>query len=340
MVSQWVGVKHAHLLLLLALVPCFGCRKSSFERKQARAEAANPHWLSIELDTDDGRHSYKESEFIKFNVGYSSAVRELYKAETGEGYSIVAASDVLHISDGTDAPLNTHGIVCCGSRIMGLNDEAYVYHAPLRIRLKPGTYEMYITTHRVFPWDIAPEVYTNSEWETASKMLSIRVVPDPGWQERTLASILAKPIDPASCSMLSSLDIPAATAKKLDFLHRGVSCGYGGAIFNQTEYPIALKGMDEMMQSPDYGVSQRDANLVLELRMWIEHPEHRHPPREREEYDKWYASDHLSFVEAEKSLVQELCGTLPVKLADAKTTTQHTIDGLTANRLDRIPNCK
>jgi hypothetical protein len=181
------------VLLLLLLAVLHGCPKTPFEQAQARAEAGNPHWLSIVLDTADKRRQYKESEFIAFTVSYSSAVSSLYKAEVAENSSLVAGTDVIHVSDGHDASLRVFGVVCCGSSIIGLIEEPYVYHPQLRLHLKPGTYEMYVTTHRVFPWNIVSEVYTPSEWETASNMLKLRILPDPGWQERQLAKINAKP---------------------------------------------------------------------------------------------------------------------------------------------------
>src|SRR5580698_1715112 len=108
-------------LLLLLLVILHGCPKTPFEQAQARAEAGNPHWLQIDLDTSDQHHKYKESEFIHFTVKYSSAVGSLYKAEIAEGSSAVAATDVLHLSDGRKMGMHVYGIVCCDSRLIGLN---------------------------------------------------------------------------------------------------------------------------------------------------------------------------------------------------------------------------
>jgi hypothetical protein len=324
-------------LFILLLVLLRGCPKTQFEQAQARAEAGNPHWLSIELHTADQRHEYKESEFFKVVVEYSSAVRELYKAETGEGYSTVAATDVLHISDGRDMYLNIFGIVCCGSKLIGLNDEPYVYRPQLRLHLKPGTYEMYVTTRRVFPWNITPAVYQPSEWETASNMIKIRVVSDPGWQERELAKIHAKGNDPATCAALAVLDIPAATAQKLQNIRDGAACR--SAMFNETEYATALKGLDQIMRARDYGVIQRDVNFTLAMRSWLAHPELRQFPSDEEARERFRQASREVFVAYEKDLVRELCGTLPVKTPDAKMITQHTIDGLTSNRVDTIPNC-
>jgi hypothetical protein len=327
------------ILLLLLLAILHGCPKTPFEQAQARAEAGNPHWLQIDLDTSDQRHKYKESDFIGFTVKYSSAVGQLYKAEAGEDYSTVAATDRLHISDGRTMPLRVYGIVCCDSRLIGLNDEPYIYHPQLRLLLKPGTYQMYVTTHRIFPWDVTASVYEPSQWETASNLLTLKVVPDPGWQERALAAINAKPRDPSMCDALSILDIPAATAQKLEIMRTGVPCQWRYS-FNEAEYPNALKGMERLIQSPTYGVAQRDVNFVAGLRNWLAHPEARHEPEDREAFERWRNAQQPIFLATEQEVVREICSALPAKTPDAKLTTQHTIDGLAANKQLMIPSCR
>jgi hypothetical protein len=42
----------------------------------------------------------------------------------------------------------------------------------------------------------------------------------------------------------------------------------------------------------------------------------------------------------ERTLVQELCGTVPPKLPDARGITKHTIDGLSENKRVGIPPCQ
>jgi hypothetical protein len=318
------------VLLLLLLAVLHGCPKTPFEQAQARAEAGNPHWLSIELDTADKRRQYKESEVIAFTVGYSSAVGNLYKAEVAEDSSFVAASDTLHLSDGHTAPLRVYGLVCCGSSIIGLIEEPYVYHPQRRIRLKPGTHEMYVTTHRVFPWNIVSQVYTASEWETASNMLKLRILPDPGWQERELAKINSKSGDPSTCAALSMLDIPAATAQKLEIIRYSVPCQWQWE-FSETEYATALKGMERIIQSPTHGVIQHDMNLILTMRNWLAYPEFRHIPEDREAYERWRDSSRPALIESEKGFVRELCRLLPTKTPEAQQVTQHTLDELAAS---------
>jgi len=331
------------VLFILLLAVLRGCPKTPFERAQSRAEAGNPHWLSIEVDTADTRHKYKESEFVAFTVSYSSAVGKLYKAEIAEGASTVAATDVLHLSDGRDVPLNIFGIVCCDSRLIGLNDDPYIYRPKLRIHLKPGTYEMYVTTHRVFPWDISPAVYEPSEWETASNLLKVRIVSDPGWQERALDRIQSHPNDPDACAILFTLDIPAGTAKKLDNIRKGVVCRpvpFVQSAFNETEYPAVLKGMEEIVREQDHGVAYRDVNLVVQMRVWMMHPELRNMPRDKPGIQGWQEAEKKVLVPSQKEVIRELCSLLPTKTPDAREVTRKTIDALTVSEDLRDARCQ
>jgi hypothetical protein len=208
--------------------------------------------------------------------------------------------------------------------------------------LKPGTYEMYLTTRRVFPWDTLPQVYTNSEWTTASNMLKIRILPDPGWQDREFAKIQANPRGDKACFILARLDIPAATAEKLENRRNGDACSARWA-FNESEYPAALKGMDKLVKAPSYGVTQQDVNIILQMKMWLEYPQFREPPLyddDGEKYQKFLSTERPVFVENEKGLVHELCEVLPTKLPDAAKITEGTVDRLTENKFMGVPSCQ
>jgi hypothetical protein len=331
------------VIFVLFLAVLRGCPKTPFEQAQSRAEAGNPHWLAIELDTADKRHQYKESEFVAFTVSYSSAVGKLYKAEIAEGTSTVAATDVLHLSDGRDVGLNIFGIVCCSSKLIGLSDDPYIYRPKLQIHLKPGEYEMYVTTHRVFPWDVTAEVYEPSEWETASNMLKVRVVPDPGWQERALAKIQANPNDRDACAILYTLDIPGATAKKLDNIRNGVKCRgipWFQYSFNESEYPMALKEMEEVVRTPDRGVGRSDVNLILQMKMWSMHPELRNIPRDKPGILRWQDAEKQALLPSQTAFIRELCSLLPTKTSFARVVTQRTIDDLTVSEDMRDSRCQ
>jgi hypothetical protein len=158
----WVGV---------ALRP-----RNQFEWQHLHAEAANPIWLKVEITTADNRTQYREGEPIYIVPHFSSSVPYKYKIETAEGES-ESAVDYLHISNGQVVPRNLIGIFCCFSRLVGLNGEVYspATHTPLNLQL--GRYEIYMTTRRVFMWNVGSAEYSPSSFELASNLLRIRVVP-------------------------------------------------------------------------------------------------------------------------------------------------------------------
>jgi hypothetical protein len=151
--------------------------KTPFEQEQARAEAGNPKWLSVKITTADDRLEYHESEPIVLIARFCSRARYMYKVEAAEGLS-KAAVDLLHTSNGQRIPLNRTGIVCCDSRLIGLDDEPYIPPTRTPLKLTAGEYEIYLTSRRVFKWDAAAQEYNPSSFEVASNLLKIRVLPD------------------------------------------------------------------------------------------------------------------------------------------------------------------
>ena len=181
--SDWqrIGLTIAAVIILFGVVAgiSFLVRpKNSFEREQARAEASNPEWVHVDIRTADNRRRYHEGEPIKVIARFYSDARYKYKIEIAEGYS-TTATDLLHLSNGQRLILNNQLIVCCSSRLIGLDDEGYSPPTNILLKLEPGEYEMYLTSRRVFNWDIGPEEYNPSSFEVASELLKIRVVPSP-----------------------------------------------------------------------------------------------------------------------------------------------------------------
>ena len=106
----------------------------------------------------------------------------MYKADAADGVSISAASDLLHISNGEKRYRNgLMGVVCCDSRLIGLDDEPFTPRTWVPLSLPPGDYEIYLTSRRVFNWD-GNGVFSccgPSPLEVASNILKIRVLPGP-----------------------------------------------------------------------------------------------------------------------------------------------------------------
>jgi hypothetical protein len=159
--------------------------KTQFEREQARAEGSNLQWLKVEIATSDGRREYRGNEPMFVVVHFSSAARYMYKVDAGDGGSRAAGSDVLHISNGELRPRNMTGIVCCGSQLIGLDDEPFTPPSRTPLKLPPGDYEIYLTSRRVFNWDTKDiDLLRPSPLEVASNMLKIRVVPNTTGSDR------------------------------------------------------------------------------------------------------------------------------------------------------------
>ncbi len=330
------GVVGGLLFLCLGLAAVLaGCAKTPFEKEQARAEAGNPNWLAIRIDTADKRHEYPESQYISIVTSYTSVAPYYYRVESTEGYSHSDFTDKLHLSDGREIPLGPQTIVCCASKLIGLNEEPYMVRQRARFRLKPGQYEMYLTTRRVFPWDAGLQQYEPSSFESASNLLKLRVVPDPGWQERAVAQIRQRlAANPDRCYDLSDLDAPAATAEKLRNIRNSTLCGED-IRFQETEYETALKGLEEMTRESDHGVTRQEVYWMVRMRVWLGHPELRQPPRGGEQWKQWTQAYRSVSVGEVKTLLEQLCGLLPGKVPAARTLTTATIKG--ASEAEHLP---
>ena len=162
--------------------------RTQFEREQARAEAGNPKWLGVEITTSDNRHEYQVGEPIFVVAHFSSAVPYKYKVDVADGFSS-AAADELHISNGQRRMLNEKPFVCCSSRLVGLDDPPFTPPST-PLKLGPGDYEIYLTSRRVFKWDVngtrakGIEADYPSAFEVASNLLKIRVVAVPVGPQR------------------------------------------------------------------------------------------------------------------------------------------------------------
>ena len=149
--------------------------RTQFELEHARAQAANPRWLQVEITTQDNRQEYQENEPIYIIPHFSSTVRYKYKIEVAE-YESESTIEYLHISNGKVVARELTGIVCCSSRLVGLDTQPYSPRTITPLRLGPGHYQIYLTTRRVVMWDTGPQEYSPSSFEVTSNLLKLRVV--------------------------------------------------------------------------------------------------------------------------------------------------------------------
>lgn len=159
---------------LTALLFLAACSPSAFERQHEQAVFQNPTGVELEIRTKDGRKQFSVSEPVQFEEFYAAKFAGLWHIEVIDGGNEASAADVVHIRDGTtilNQPREPFvGVVCCDSRHVWLsldpvrvpykmfanrnhtNLEGYAnadWHKP-RLPKKPGKYQVYITTARVF----------------------------------------------------------------------------------------------------------------------------------------------------------------------------------------------
>jgi hypothetical protein len=116
--------------------------KTQFEREQARAEAGNPKWLKVEITTSDKRYEYRQGEPILVVVHFSNTARYMDKVDAADGASRAAATDEVDISNGQKRPLRLTGVICCDSRLIGLDNEPFSPPSSTPLKLVPGSYEI------------------------------------------------------------------------------------------------------------------------------------------------------------------------------------------------------
>jgi hypothetical protein len=158
--------------------------KTPFEQEQALADARNPKGVEVEITTSDGRREYRYGEPIFVVPHFSSTLPYAYRIDVADGFSSAAATDKLHISTGQRRMLRTRGITCCSTQLVGLDEVPFFTprYSTDPLTLAPGNYEIYLTSRRVFEWNVSEsrqkqEDYPSS-FEVASNMLKIRVVAD------------------------------------------------------------------------------------------------------------------------------------------------------------------
>jgi hypothetical protein len=294
---------------------------SIFEARHAHAEAKNPHGLAMVLDTVDGRRTYSESEYIPLLVRYSSAIQDKYKIEVAFGNNGAAASQLLYADVQTPAGYSG-GVICCRQLLKPLNSAPQVVKPFLFFRLKPGKHEVYITARQVFPWTTREE--KGKDLLTTSTILWLDITPDPGWQQRELAKIVRNhgAYSTSSCVALGALDIPEATAEKLNLIDQSHSCR---GPFQPAEYELAERTIGEWIRDPDHTVSPAALDALVTVRAAMTHPEFAewaNDPERQEDLGRGW----LSAMEVAKAgLAKEICTGLTAKHRSVQVSSKKNV---------------
>jgi hypothetical protein len=199
-------VRWARLLAFLeiSLMTCLlvACSHSEFELQHERAVLENPYGVGLEIRTRGGKKQFAVSETVAFEELYTAKYSGLWHMEILEGWneaSNATSSDVVHITNGSavwNQPREKWaGIICCDSRHVWLSQEATrvpykLSVAPTRWNLegyrnpewltlhlpgKPGKYQVYITTERVFRRSDSTGTYHGKGLAVSSNIINLEV---------------------------------------------------------------------------------------------------------------------------------------------------------------------
>jgi len=180
--------------MVLSLV---GCSRSEFAHQHDRALLQNPNGVELKIRTRDGRTHFAVSEPVQYEEIYTSKYVGLWHIEVFDGWNQAANSEVVHITDGKriwGQPW-MYAIVCCDSRHVWLSPEPvrlpYKMFADrarvnpegwrnpdwytLRLPNNPGTYQLYITTERVFGPSDSTTTYHGVGVPVSSNVLKLKV---------------------------------------------------------------------------------------------------------------------------------------------------------------------
>lgn len=197
------------LLLCLSASCLLSCQRkplTSFERQNREARWQNPAGLKFELRTSDSRTTYHLFEPIPLDLAFSSSAVATYSIELDDEMNTASLSDKF-LADPVDSLSSTipswlRAFVCCGSNPQYLSSGPTVLQEDLTdiFRFeKPGRYEIYATTQRIFRGKDASmeEDYGPSKFTVTSNILALTILPDdPKWDSHQLADALRILRDP------------------------------------------------------------------------------------------------------------------------------------------------
>jgi len=178
------------------------CSHSAFERQHEQAVAQNPPGVELEIRTRGDRKQFAVSEPVEFEELYTSKYSGLWHIEILEGLNTASnatGSDVVHIADGStilEQPREMWaGIICCDSRHVWLSQDPTRVpyklsatptranpeglHNPewhkLHLPSKPGKYQVYLTTQRLFGRSDSTTTYEGKGIPLSSNVLKLEV---------------------------------------------------------------------------------------------------------------------------------------------------------------------
>lgn len=158
-----------------------------------KAVAENPAGVELRIAISGGGTEFHVSEPVPVEEFYTAKYSGEWHLEVLDGWNEAGISDEAHVNDGSTASLLGLGIVCCDSRHVWLSldpvrlpypnrtntVEGYKSSAARSIHFsKPGQYQFYVTTRRVFSRDQEMKTYQGLGYAaTSENVLSVKIVP-------------------------------------------------------------------------------------------------------------------------------------------------------------------
>lgn len=175
------------IALALTLLVLSACRGTPFQQAHARAVAGNPAGVELRIATLDNAKTFRLPDPVKIEEFFTAKYPGQWHIELLEGWNQASVSDEGHISDGRTSFVigERSGIICCDSKHGWLDLDAqripsgYTHNktfVPVWID-KPGKYEFYVTSYRVFSRDQALQTYQGRGYAvTSSNILKVEVI--------------------------------------------------------------------------------------------------------------------------------------------------------------------
>src|SRR5204863_1808095 len=278
---EWIAIA-------LILGYCLGCSKSpaaNFERQNKLGLNQNPKGLRVELTSWNGKKEFHLSEPVPLKLNFFSLDAGKYSLETREGSNSASLSERYQIfpADSVYYDNRLRVFACCHSKQKSLNSEPVSIILSQTVRfLKPGDYELYATSNRVFLAEQKREAETgNVDGPTVTSTIArLRIVPDdPQWISAQLTNIIRALNAPGTatmpdpCTALSWLDTSEAVEEKLRRIESSQPCGDPMSIAESAHADVILPRLLRLIHDPKFPVTQALVDSLGTVNALNDHPE-------------------------------------------------------------------
>jgi len=249
-----------------------------FEIEHRQAVAANPPDLHLQLQVQGGSRRFHQGEIIRLDLGFSSTIPQRYRLDTA-GYD---RSGRLHLEEfhlapavGVVDPLWEYFTQYLGRFVGGHHQVPLLTETPAVLTLdlnewarfdRPGTYRLYVTSHRVADLGSSPGVgfSAGEPVPVSSNVVELTIDDaDARWSSQVLADAI-RAIDTGSprqradgCRKLRFLGSPAAAremARRYDENDRTCSGELMLGLVGSPERQAVIRAMSARLVAPDQEV--------------------------------------------------------------------------------------